>query len=388
MNELTIFDRLTEDIRKRAIENDIRFNNAAGKVRDGLFEAGQALIDQKSCLPHGSWAAWISSKGINERSAQEWMRVTKEFSNARPGADLGFTVLRLLAQSTTPEDAKEEALERESLTKKQTKELIDAHKRIAELESKLEPDIDNIVPDLRRMLKGGTITEAAAKKYCLLDADGQRIVFNNLKDKSRLQNDLAILKNEKIRLLERESKANEKAETLENKFNEVVDTEIQKLLKEKDKEIQRKQTELEQTRVDLRSKLEKSLREQVELEYQDKIKNAEKAMDKAKRENELSKEVIKRKNEDAYSYQKRIKQLEDQLEVDNPKNIDMAKRKSLEHYFRTLKYELESLRSDSLRVNGAMPETMGLINEMYEFLGEYLNSNTGVIAINVTNRRA
>ena len=66
------------------------------------------------------------------------MQIAEKFSNSAHVRYLGFGVMRLLTQDTVPESARQEAIEKseagEKLSIKSTKELIEAHKRIDDLE--------------------------------------------------------------------------------------------------------------------------------------------------------------------------------------------------------------------------------------------------------------
>jgi len=72
-----------------------------------IVEIGRRLIRAKEILPHGQWAAWLAEKvEFSERTAQNFMRVAKEYANPQPVADLGLTKALLLLQ--VPENEREE----------------------------------------------------------------------------------------------------------------------------------------------------------------------------------------------------------------------------------------------------------------------------------------
>ena len=140
-NSITIshFDFSDVPDQNKAIELDIRFDYAKQKAESGLIEMGQALAEQKTVLPHGCWIKWLESKDISANTAQRLIQISEKFSNTAHGPHLGFGIMRLLAQDTVPESARQEALEKseagEKLSIKSTKELIEAHKRIDDLET-------------------------------------------------------------------------------------------------------------------------------------------------------------------------------------------------------------------------------------------------------------
>ena len=65
------------------------------------------MIEAKDMLPHGEWLPWLAEKvGYSEKTAQNFMRLAREFSNPQAIADLGATkALKLLA---LPADEREQ----------------------------------------------------------------------------------------------------------------------------------------------------------------------------------------------------------------------------------------------------------------------------------------
>ena len=80
-------------------EEILRLKQDAGKA---VLEMGQRLIRVKEHLEHGQWLAWLAeSVEFSERSAQNLMRLSREWSNPQTLADLGsskaFVLLALPA---------------------------------------------------------------------------------------------------------------------------------------------------------------------------------------------------------------------------------------------------------------------------------------------------
>ena len=97
--------------RTRVIERDIRFDFTKQQVESGLIEMGRILIEQKADLQHGQWKEWLDSKGVATRTAQTLMQISGNFPNTPHGAFMGYKVLQLLSQDSTPESARTEAIE-------------------------------------------------------------------------------------------------------------------------------------------------------------------------------------------------------------------------------------------------------------------------------------
>ena len=80
------------------------------KAGAAILDIGRRLIDAKALLPHGEWLPWLTERvEFSERSAQNLMRLAREWSNPQALADLGATkALTLLA---LPREEREQFLE-------------------------------------------------------------------------------------------------------------------------------------------------------------------------------------------------------------------------------------------------------------------------------------
>lgn len=88
-----------------AITGDIL--DAQRKGGEAVLTIGRCLIEAKDMLRHGEWLPWLAEKvGYSEKTAQNFMRLAREFSNPQAIADLGATkALKLLA---LPADEREQ----------------------------------------------------------------------------------------------------------------------------------------------------------------------------------------------------------------------------------------------------------------------------------------
>ncbi len=76
-------------------------------VAQSALEIGKRLIEAKEILPHGEWGRWLSEKvDFSQRTANDLMRVYKEFSNSHTCANLTFSQMRGLL-ALPPEDREE-----------------------------------------------------------------------------------------------------------------------------------------------------------------------------------------------------------------------------------------------------------------------------------------
>jgi hypothetical protein len=119
---------------------------ALGKrVVHDVIEIGRRLTDAKARCGHGNWLPWLEREfGWGEDTALRFMQVAKTFGpNSAHVRDLELPMggLYLLAAPSTPDEARDEVIERteagERLTQGQIKEIVDAKVK-SELETKLE----------------------------------------------------------------------------------------------------------------------------------------------------------------------------------------------------------------------------------------------------------
>lgn len=104
-----------------------------------IIENGRDLMEVKERLEHGQFQKWIEANfPWSVKTARQMMKAADVFSKQTNSSVLNFAkeTLFLLAQDSTPDTAREEAIDRaeqgEKFTHKQAKELVEAHKAIDE----------------------------------------------------------------------------------------------------------------------------------------------------------------------------------------------------------------------------------------------------------------
>ena len=100
-----------------------------GEILDAQRQGGEAILtigrclnEAKDMLSHGEWLPWLAEKvGYSEKTAQNFMRLAREFSNPQALADLGATkALKLLA---LPQDEREKFVEDHNVIDMTTRQL-------------------------------------------------------------------------------------------------------------------------------------------------------------------------------------------------------------------------------------------------------------------------
>jgi len=76
-----------------------------------ILEIGQKLIEVRDRLKHGKWGAWLGAEfEWSIDTAENYMRVARQFGQIPNGSDFHARALYLLASPNTPPEAREEAI--------------------------------------------------------------------------------------------------------------------------------------------------------------------------------------------------------------------------------------------------------------------------------------
>jgi len=137
-----------------------------------IWENGRDLLEVKERLEHGQFQKWVESRfPWSYRTAKDMMNVAETFKSAIV-ADLEIQTkaLYLLAAPSTPQSAREKAIEKaeqgETITHKEAKELVAAHKTISSLERQIA-DLQSTLPKEDVLLRisnlEGQLVEARSK---------------------------------------------------------------------------------------------------------------------------------------------------------------------------------------------------------------------------------
>ena len=103
----------------------LRLKQDAGNAILGI---GQRLIEAKAMLPHGEWLPWLTEQvEFSERTARNFMRLAREWTNRHALADLGAAeALTLLA---LPPEERERFMEENHVVDGEEKSVIDMTSR-------------------------------------------------------------------------------------------------------------------------------------------------------------------------------------------------------------------------------------------------------------------
>jgi len=126
LEEMELAEAMLEERDLDVIETEILwYKQQAGTA---ILEIGARLIEAKRQLGHGEWIAWLRDKvDFSDRSAQNFMRLAKEYRNPQTVADLGAS--KALALLALPESEREEFLSEKHQVNGEEKTVIDMTSR-------------------------------------------------------------------------------------------------------------------------------------------------------------------------------------------------------------------------------------------------------------------
>lgn len=89
------------------ITQEINFYKS--QAGNAIIEIGKRLHEAKLTLPHGAWGAWLQNEvEFSERTAQNFMRIAKEYRNPQLIADMGNSATKALLLLSLPAEEREE----------------------------------------------------------------------------------------------------------------------------------------------------------------------------------------------------------------------------------------------------------------------------------------
>ena len=88
------------------ITEEIRFYSQQAGM--SIIEIGKRLHEAKICLPHGEWGNWLKNEvKFSERTAQNFMRIAREYQNPQMIADMGNSATKALLLLSLPAEDRE-----------------------------------------------------------------------------------------------------------------------------------------------------------------------------------------------------------------------------------------------------------------------------------------
>ena len=287
-----------------------------------IWENGRDLLEVKERLEHGQFMEWCGANFPWGKSTIQRMMEVADKLPKLGNSDISKSALYLLAQNSTPESARAEAIEKaesgETVTHKDAKELVQAHKTISNLEKQIT-DLQSTLP-----------TDDVKAKIISL----------------------------KQQLVDAQNKPVEKVEVPPPDYDQLkVDLET----------AQRRARNLEESLIEEQKKPPQLVERIVKVRDEDTIKKIE-------REKKTYREKAAAMSDELAHYERKIRNLESQIEVDNPVNIDMATAKIVKTHGRLLEVNVCEPIKDAMQRSMMLDETKSELSNLVDTLVELQDS--------------
>ncbi len=278
------------------ITQEIQFYK--GQACMSMVEIGKRLLEAKQCLPHGAWGAWLKDEvEFSERTAQNFMRIAKEYRNPQLISDIGNSASKAIMLLSMPVEEREEFVG-------EAHEINGEEKTVAEMTTK---ELQEVLKELDAERKE---KEQLKKQLDLFEDEAQR--------KQDEAVDAAYSHGEEQikRLSELKEQAEAAAREAEKKVAE-LQGEVSELQMQKEQTTLLDATELEKIRMEAEAEAKKK----AEAALQKKLDKAKKEAEKAKKEAkeaqaaiEAHEEAQKEAEETALALKERMKLVQEEAD--------------------------------------------------------------------------
>jgi len=369
--------------------------DAHGKAAiENILTVGKLLCEAKDIhTSDNAFGEWRANRlpWIKKDSSVRWMNAYKNGGSDLVSHFAKPSVIYELTAPSVPESAREEAEEHESLTVKQAKEIAEANKRIAalriecaQLKTPPNPDINRLIPELRKLHKGGTITESRALELSTLPTDKQDVYLQEFHSKEFYRKEAERAKEERAKALQDAMDAVKAKEEALAKLKDASGTTEAELMLKHEADLKKAREEyLEQLHKEKQrlSKEASELHERLNKEKIDKAYEDKEKAEKAKKEAQEKASAAYRKRKELEG---EINRLKDQLEVNNPDNVDRAMEKQVRSSSTTLMFVLKELRHEMLSMGGGMERSISAVEDVLKDVSLKLDEIKGDVGEIIT----
>ncbi|MGG3810932.1 DUF3102 domain-containing protein [Methylorubrum rhodesianum] len=125
---------LSDDAHAQVRDAAVRIRMRMARTAEDIVEIGRDLIRVKDLLGHGNFLPWIKDEfGMSKESALNFMRVAEQFGENVTVTNLPPTVLYALAAPSTPDEVKDEIIDRAKAGAKVTSaDVLDLKRQVKE----------------------------------------------------------------------------------------------------------------------------------------------------------------------------------------------------------------------------------------------------------------
>lgn len=302
------------------ITQEIRFYKL--QAGTSIIEIGKRLLEAKQCLPHGKWGDWLQSEAeFSERTAQNFMRIAREYQNPQMLADMGNSASKALLLLSLPPE------EREGFVA-EAHEVGGESKTAAEMTTK----------EMEELLKQLEAERAEKEKL-----QGQLELFEDEAQKKlddELNAALAAHEDEMDAACARRDEAEQARKEAEERA-ERLETELEELRRKAEQPPEPDESELER----IRTEAEKAAAEAVQKKLDKAKKDLEKARTKAK-EAQAAVEAHEAAQKEAEEAAQKTREEMKRLEAETEKKLKAAGSSGIARFkvcFESVQYEINRM---------------------------------------------
>ncbi|MGD9825181.1 DUF3102 domain-containing protein [Desulfobacter sp.] len=202
-------------------------NRAKDEFEYSTINLGKRLCELKEACPHGTFTQIAEQyTGLTIRHCQNLMRIYETFGEKRTQVRFSTKVLLELTKAPEPEKLLEDC--EPTITVKEAKEMV----RQAKIEAK-QGRYDKMIPQLKKYVEKGVISEAAALEHSVLSAEAQnsfvRAELDKISENTRAERDRA--------RLDDLGKEIDKLKAEKERLEEIANTDTAKILADKEFEL-------------------------------------------------------------------------------------------------------------------------------------------------------
>ncbi len=371
-----------------ATELEIHAENGARS----FINCGRLLCQARKEFPADKeFGGWRNNRlpWMHRNTATAWMNAYRNGGEKLVHNNCAPAAIYQLTAPSVPEAAREEAIDKaqagETITVKMAKQMVKEAK-----ESVLKKDIEKLQPVLARLATEGVLPVELAEEFSLLPLEAQteiaKVYLDRRDEIKQAEQSRQNLQAERRKLAdanERAMKAISEKDEFEVKVDELAEKGAQVVIAEKDREIKRKETELNQLRVDMREEIEQDMgtriRREVVREKAHEVKRANDAVDEAKRKAIVQEDRIKHFVDENMIERARAEKAEAELESAMPIEKDAQHARQLSFILSDLKSSLEKISGDCEPHQRIKSEK--IVRELIEEASGFLGSSQEIIDI-------
>ncbi len=236
---------------------------------------------------------------------------------------------------------------------KQEKKAIAAEKEKARKEA-LQGSYDKMIPQLKKYVEKGVISEAAALEHSVLSTEAQnsfvRAELDKISENTRAERDRA--------RLDDLGKEIDKLKAEKERLEEIANTDTATILADKEFELKQARKDYDTRLIKEKETISKEASELHEKRFKDQIVSLEEEKKKLERQKKEATDKASASWGKYKEMQNEIDRLKSQLEVDNPTNVDNARERHIRDSGEGFMIALNELRKDMEKLGGGMEESL------------------------------